>query len=862
VISVDALAARGGAVAIVSGDLTWSYADLATRASELATRLAHAGVGAGDLVALDLGRSPSHVTAMLAAWHLRAAFLPIDPSAPKERVLACLRESGARVVVSGGIDDLSITALETGKNRPSDGLAYVIYTSGSTGRPKGVRVGHGGLELVLDAQVRAFGLGPSKRALLTLSTAFDASISDIGTTLGSGATLVIPPSRPTPNDLVDVLSVLRITHADLPPAWLPLVDANRLPATLETVIVGGEVASPSAVRAWSKHVRVINVYGPTEATICTHLCVCEPTWSAPLLGRPLAHVRQRIVEGELWLAGPALALGYVDRPDLEAARFVTSDGERWYKTGDRVRMGDDGSPLFLGRSDRQLKVRGQLVSPEEVEARLLEIDGVASAVVTSRGSGLLATLVTTRPLIASTVRTTLARSLPEWMLPTIRFADDLPRGVTGKVDVRAVGRVEVIAHAFGDVLGVDASEDDDFFDLGGDSLAALEVVAFAASRGVSIDAAAIARDRTPSRIAWARPNVPTVRELHERAERILLELKPNTAHGAGQEWLITGGTGFLGSRAIARLRELTTARLNVLVRSPRELEGVTTWVGDVGLPYFGLDAASWDTLSARVGHVVHCAAAVNLALPFDALAPTNVRGALEVVRFARSGCSKVVTHVSSLAVLVQTDQLIESIDEHTALAPNAHVYGGYAQTKVVAEFIVSTLDARVVRPGLLTGDSLTGQSAKTCQLAWFLASLAKMGCVPAGDHERLRVDVTPIDHAADALANLAIDPKNRLITHIASRTGASLADLLRALRRHTKVVDVSSIEWSKRAREVLTKDAVMALLATSHRLLGIELHRDVDLFLMTDRRFEHEGAGIVDDALLDRYVRAALRVHP
>lgn len=877
-IRLGELDARGDAVAIASSDEVWSFAELASRARELALRLSRAGVSRGDVVALALGRCPEHVCAILAAWHLGAAFLPIDPSAPRERVSACLREARARVVLSRDDRRVAVTELEPRPPLGDVDLAYVIFTSGSTGRPKGVRVSHRGLRLVLDEQVRAFGLAPGKRALLSLSLAFDASISDIGTALVSGATLVIPSVAPSPPELASALDVLGITHADLPPSVLPLVDPSKLPSTFETVIVGGEPASFAAVRAWSRHARMINVYGPTEATICTHLCECDASWSAPLLGRPLAHVQTMMDGEELLLGGPAIALGYVDRPELEAAKFVVREGARWYKTGDRVRARDDGSLEFLGRVDRQVKVRGQLVSPEEVESRLRELDGVASAAVALEGTSLVAFVAAaSAPLDASVLRAELARALPEWMLPKIILANELPRGSTGKVDLSAIDgrRANVIARAMGEALGVVASVADDFFELGGHSLAALEVSARAALEGVSVRPDAILRARTPRAIATFEPEVPTMRELSLRAARASSELSANEALGWGEDLLITGATGFLGSRVLARLVDRSQARVHVLVRAPSDEqaaarvprhERVTAWAGDVTLPRFGLDVARWRRLSESVGRVVHSAAAVNLALPLESLAPVNVRGALEVARFARTGREKIVTHVSSLAVLVQTDDASTLIDESTTASPDARVFGGYAQSKVMAEAILSECGALVVRPGLLTGDSRTGLGARACQLAWFLRSLARVGCVPEGDHALLRVDVTPVDHAALVVADLALSTHGREIVHVSSSRGASLEDLLRALRVHARIDAVPMEVWLQRAREALPADSAMALLAMSHRLLGDERHREVDLFLLTGRELDSRRATaltehacpVADASLLDRYVRAAL----
>jgi len=898
------VATQPEAVAVEGDDASWSFAELARASERVAERLRRAGTRPGDVIALSLGRSAEHVAAVLATWRVGAAFLPLDPSAPDARTAAMLGECRARARLTHGAKGVDVEALAPGEplGAGGDALAYVIYTSGSTGRPKGVRVSHRGLWPVLGQQIAAFGLGPGKRSLLYLSVAFDASISDLFTALLSGATLVLPRIPPSPKELPGFLAARAVTHADLPPSLLALVRPEDLPACLEVVVIGGEVCPPQVVRAWARRARVVNVYGPTEATICTHLCTCDAdTWDEPVLGAPLDHVAQRIHDGELWLAGPALALGYVDRPELEASRFVTHEGTRWYRTGDRVR----GPGLaFVGRVDRQLKLRGQLVSPEEIEARLHEQDRVVDCAVVAVRDGdrdVLTAFVVGSDLDAEELRTRLAGSLPRWMLPRVIVVGALPRSAMGKLDLRALEvpsrareassiadpRVRAIAEAFEDVLGVTGVRgDDDFFELGGDSFAALAIASDAGLLGASVEAGAVLRGRTPSAIArTAADPGRAVADLEEVADRLVGELPSGEAMSRnGTDWLVTGATGFLGARLVRELLRLTDAQIHCLVRGESDAAArarlgelatearVVVHAGDVGAPWLGLTERSWHELSRAVGHVVHAAAAVNLVLSFDALARSNVRGALEIARFIRAGARKELDHVSSLAVLVATDEAEGTLDERSALSPRARVFGGYAQTKVVAEALVRRLvpHARVLRPGLLTGDSVTGACAPRCQLASFLRQIAALGCIPDGEHERLRVDVTPVDHAARALARLATSTHEARRVHVASARGASLADLVRALRRRGPVEVVGVAEFRRRARAALPRDVAMALASSSYRLLGGDPHRDADLFLLTDRSFDTSRAvevtgtscPVADAALLARYVDDALGASP
>ena len=412
---------RPGDVAIVhAGAPALTFAALWERASRLGAAHPPARGGTG----LDHRRGSGEVARLghRRAWDVvgRHAFLPVAPATPDERLSAIVDAAGpafalaagpaAEVLRRRGVPMIGVAGTCDGQEpRPAslrvqtraDDLAYVIFTSGSTGRPKGVMVAHRGIVPMLDDQVVAFGLRPGCRALWLLSPAFDASLSDVGTALLAGATLCIEPDGPLgpAAGLLDVLRGRGITHVDLPPALLGVLDLAGLPDCVETIVIGGEPCPPEVVRRWAARVRLVNVYGPTEATVCTSLCVCDPVaWIEPLLGRPIAGACYHVLDeslrpvppgtpGELCLTGPGLALGYLGEHALTARKFPVRNGQRLYRTGDRVVVRDDGEYVFLGRVDRQVKILGMLVEPEEVEARLREHPGVAHAAVVTRVLG-------------------------------------------------------------------------------------------------------------------------------------------------------------------------------------------------------------------------------------------------------------------------------------------------------------------------------------------------------------------------------------------------------------------------------------------------------------------------------------------
>ncbi|MBS1999097.1 MAG: amino acid adenylation domain-containing protein, partial [Cyanobacteria bacterium SZAS LIN-2] len=410
---------------VESGFVNCSYSQLCERAKRLAAFMQAAGTTKGDVVAIAIEKSADYVCALLAVWYTGAAFVPVDPNLPGERMILMCDEARVKTVlaVSGRAPEALRNATSSGRtiveidkvetdsrfnpdfppfNRPTydaEDLAYIIFTSGSTGLPKGVQVTHRGIVSFLQAQIAAFELTSRSRSLWYLSTSFDASVSDLGTALLAGAALYIEPAnRLQPGSgLEEILRERGITYVDIPPSMLRLIDPSALPPSLKSIVIGGEACALDVVRAFATKVKLINVYGPTESTVCTSLGTCGGDWNRPLIGQPLPGITYRILDqdlnelgpleaGQLHIGGIGLASGYLNRPELTAAKFIHHPltGERLYRTGDLVMLTEDGEYQFLGRTDRQFKLRGMLVEPEEIEAKLLQHPTVERAAVLKR----------------------------------------------------------------------------------------------------------------------------------------------------------------------------------------------------------------------------------------------------------------------------------------------------------------------------------------------------------------------------------------------------------------------------------------------------------------------------------------------
>ncbi|MGW3463079.1 amino acid adenylation domain-containing protein, partial [Streptomyces olivaceoviridis] len=398
------------AVALVDGDRELTYAEVDRAANRLAHRLVRDGVGPERVVALALPRSAATVVAQLAVTKAGGAFLPVDPGYPPQRREFMVRDAGAHLVLG---DPAEVWAADGPDTAPTDTdrtapltpahPAYVIYTSGSTGTPKGVVVTHRGLASFAAAAIEQYAAGPGDRVLQFASPSFDASVLELCVSLLGGAALVTGEEGPLVGErLAEVLAERRVSHTLIPPAALATVPPETAAALpdLRTLIVGAEACPADLVDTWAPGRRMINSYGPTEATIvATWTGPLTPGTGAPSIGRPAGGIRVRVLDaalrpvppgvtGELYLAGPGLARGYLGRPGLTAQRFVAdpfgAPGERMYRTGDLVRWTADGRLRFAGRADDQVKLRGFRIEPGEIESALRRSPLVRDAVVVVR----------------------------------------------------------------------------------------------------------------------------------------------------------------------------------------------------------------------------------------------------------------------------------------------------------------------------------------------------------------------------------------------------------------------------------------------------------------------------------------------
>lgn len=920
-----ALEASGGQG--VDGGSQLSYRELWRRLSGAGAGLRARGVELGDRVGILYGRSADFVLALLACWHAGAVWVPLA-DLPNNRLAALCERIRPTCLL--GPEHVTLRELEASAAGPCEPFhpvigspAYLIFTSGSTGEPKGVLLPHDGILGMLRAQIDCFRLTPDARSLWLLSPLFDASLSDIGTALLSGATLVIDPAPLCSlAHFYRLLAEFRITYIDLPPSLLASLDPARLPDSLATVVIGGEAAPADQLSRWSEKLNLINVYGPTEATVCTSAGRCEPRQPAGLLGQPWPGVVYRLdgekprpgQTGELWIHSPGLALDYWEQPELTARRLVEKDGLRWYRSGDLVEFTSDGDYRFLGRIDRQFKHNGRLICPEEIESVLSELSGVRKALVVRHSGGALCACLDGEKRERAELAEQLANRLPAWMIPSLwLWPEPWPLTASGKpdlarlaawplaqdtADLQPLSEAESsLAAIWSRLLGCPVQScEADFFALGGSSIQVLACVALAAEAGLILSPESFYKARRLSRIVAAADVEHQERGMSAEALRSRLPadlglLAVNRAPDRLSTVLLTGATGFFGSRLLAELLRATDWRIQCLVRAESPAEGrsrlvqaLASWhapledrvevlCGELTRPDLGL---SHPERLREAQAIIHCAAAVDLVRDFESLYAPNV-AALAHLTGHPALLGKPLHYVSTLSVLVAAGNKPQLADEADDLRQTDRIYGGYAQSKWAAEVwlrrqMARGLPATVYRPGLITADSSTGRGPCRDWLGGLIRGLLTIGAVPAEcpAAERLQVDITPVDYAASAMIELMLGPQRAGATwHLANPRPLALSSLLDTLAAWGRLERLPLVQWQERAMAHLRRspglDESAALLAMCRALTEPdERWHSLDLFQATGIRLASpvtaarlEAAGIYgpppDRALLERY---------
>ncbi|WP_118914297.1 amino acid adenylation domain-containing protein [Mycobacterium shigaense] len=839
------------AVAVSCGRRVLTYRELDEASDRLAQVLVGHGAGPGQCVAVLFSRSVEAIVAILAVLKSGAAYLPIDPAVPEARIAFMLGD--ARPVAAVTTTDLAsrfaghpVPVINV-NDRSLDGppgarlplpaggdVAHIVYTSGTTGVPKAVVTTHHNVTQLVGPLHAGLPSGPGQVWSQWYSYAFDASVEEIWGALLHGSRLLIVPEAiaAAPADFQALLIDEQVSVLHQTPSALCALTPAGLQST--ALVVAAEACSAELVDQWAPGRVMTNAYGPTETTLCVTVSVALTAGSGtPPIGVPIPGAALFVLDGwlrpvppgvvgELYVAGHGVGLGYLHRPGLTAARFLAcpfgQPGQRMYRTGDLVSWGPDGQLHYLGRADEQVKIRGYRIELGEIHTALTALDGVHSAVVVVRedrpGDKRLVGYLTgtVDPL---TARTALTPRLPAYMIPAaIVVLDTLPLTINGKLDTHALpaphypdttyraptNPIEhTLATIYAETLGLpQVSIDDSFFDLGGDSILSMRLIATInktldthLSVRVLFDAPSVSalsrqvhQHPLDPRFVAVHGTEPT--EIHAAdltLDKFLDAATLSAATGLPgpdarvRTILLTGATGFLGrylvlewleqlelvdgtliclvrgksdEDALRRLEQIFDARDPRLLARFQELAAghLRVIAGDKAQPSLGLDAQTWRELAGSVDLIVDSAALVNGVLPYRELFGPNVGGTAELIRLALTTKLKPYNYVSTANVGDPVDKSVFTEDaDIRAISPtrinDGSAVGGYANSKWAAEVLLREahqlfgLPVLVFRSGMILADTnYSGQLNVSDLVTRMVLSVLATGIAPGSFYRR------------------------------------------------------------------------------------------------------------------------------
>lgn len=865
--------------AVIACDKTLTYSELNEEANRIAHALINMGINVGDIVAFSLSRKSCIVSTIIGILKSGAAYLPIDPVYPKERIEEMLLDSCAKCYIT----DTSIDAFVDNNNTQnletrvkSTDLCYCLFTSGSTGKPKGVLVKHYNLvNFCCDINSNAFISFLSQNCSTILSSTsviFDISIFEIFTALFHNKTIVFANEKEIvdANQLAALIVKHRVDCVLTTPTKISLYllsDSfkNSL-KRIKGIMIGAEKLTDSLcnyIRSISS-CRIFNGYGPTETTIGVAFCDTEKYGSS--IGSPVANTQIYIVDkylkpmpigvtGELCIAGDSVGAGYLNCPELTAERFIDNpfDYGKLYKTGDLAYWREDGNIVYVGRNDYQVKIRGLRIELGEIENAISSIEGVSQSVVVVRknneGRQLICAFYTGDVLDAREIRTIIGSKLPKYMLPNIiTHIGEMPLTTSGKINRNLLPEVDLynisietefvmpktemekaLCRIIEEILNTSPiGANDDFFDCGGDSLKAIELVSKAHSEGIYFNMQNIF-------------DYPTVRGLCECIEygdkqtvsyddvdfaSVNTVLKKNTIKNISTpensevgNVLLTGSTGYLGIHILADFLDNDTGNAYCIVRGKDNADSekrlfellrfyfgdkysgcsrIKVYCGDLKDDRFGLSKDDYTYLQNEADMVINCAASVKHYGSYRYFYEMNVENTKRLINFCMESNAKLI-HTSTLSVSGNSfgDQFDGYISDQELHFYESNLYIGqpldnvYARSKfeaekAVLEAIANGLQANIMRIGNLTNrtDGVFQRNYESNAFLKRVKAVIDMGVIPDYLLDYVYLEFTPIDEAVRAILSIVrhFDPE-QTVFHINSTKVVYLDRFIEYIRK-------------------------------------------------------------------------------
>ncbi|WP_021170822.1 Linear gramicidin synthase subunit D [Sporomusa ovata DSM 2662] len=887
--------------ALIAIDKTLSYAALNTSANKIANALIAKGIKPEDKVAFLLPRDSRLICTIFGIIKSGGAFIPVDPEYPADRINHVLEDSEAKYIIttkskqaehnfSNGlvVDELLQTKIDTNPQTEvtANNLCYIIYTSGSTGKPKGVMIEHRNIVnyvLPLKSNFYINKIVTTCSTMLSVTTvAFDVFLEEALVTLANGLTLVFADEDRANNPLlladfitengVDVMSTT-------PSRIMQYVEAAAFAKALgkvKLIICGGEKFPANFFTALRKYTAALiyNTYGPTETTIATNAKELEN--EEITIGKALSNVTLYVVDkelnalpigvvGELLIGGKGVGRGYLNRQDLTDEKFIQFKGERVYKSGDFAKWTAAGEIDIMGRMDDQIKLRGLRIELGEIESRMNEYAGITASVVTIKhlqNADYLCAYFTAKDKIdISDLRRYLKQQLTAYMVPTtFTQLDMMPVTPNGKMDVKALPTPEIknyneyvaptneveeqLCHIFAETLTLDkVGVTDSFFDLGGTSLQAMNVVVKAMALDIGITYANVFKHQTPQKLAEFLTN--NVEEAvttdvsdydYSAIDKLLAQntLSEITETPIG-DVLLAGATGFLGIHILKEFLENYSGKVYCLIRSKDNI------AADIRLKvrlvyYFDNDYAELfgnriftvegdinelESTNVLVDTVINCAANVKHFAAGDELEKVNVGGVQKLIQYCLDNKAQLIqvstTSVSGVGDATMKDCKIKESQLYLGQTlDNKYIHSKFLAERCVLEAIVDNgLKAKIMRVGNLMSRNTDGEFQINFQGNSFMNSLKSfklLGKFPVsfmGGAE----EFSPIDSTAKAIVKLAQTNSEYTVFHPCNNHAIYMSDIIYAMKEYGFAIDiVSDREFAECLKEKMQDAKLMPAL--------------------------------------------------
>lgn len=845
-------------IALSSKEGALTYQELNQRSNQIAHMLIQNGVQPGDYVGIFMKRSIDTVISILAVLKANAAYVPIDPDYPESRIEYIIQDSKAKVILtketeitSKGIQAISIydseNYLVNDVKLPinCDDIAYMIYTSGSTGNPKGTMLAHRGVVNLCTWMQRQYKLTEEDVFAQFPSFSFDASVWELFAALFCGGTLyvLLEEERLSVEAFANAIhrvkatSILALATVFVRQVATYLEDEEIYKlSSLKRIAIGGEMLPIEVIKLWRErigtNIEIHNVYGPTECTVVTTTYpipsqLDENIVSVPI-GKPCANYQIMILDenmrlcpigvpGELHIESVGLAKGYFNKPEKTVEAFVPNPFNpivNIYKTGDIVRLLEDGNIEFLHRKDDQVKIRGHRIELGEIQNQISQNYNVKENIVFAKKSKegsqyLIAFYTTLTKKEMPELIYKLQEQLPDYMIPSkLIYIDELPLTPNKKIDVKKLGQLEeeyeptrlqeyvapsteaekIIAQAWTEVLGVSKiGVHDDFFTIGGHSLKVLRILTLLKEDFPHLTIQDFFKEKTVYKLARIQREL-TLEEnvFHEYKwihEPEAIQYTEGITNNRISNVFLTGATGYLGSHILYELLQQTSAHIYCLVRPKKDVEQrimetltgyfpdipnealarITAIPGDLGEEYFGLSKEEFIAIRSKVDTVVHCGADVRHFGDVKQFENVNIQGTKRMLALADEGAA--FHFISTISIPI--DLAVEQWDMYKKRGDfeyHVELENVYSNSKLQAENLVREAMSRgmrgnIYRAGNLTCHSETGVFQQNIEGNAFYRLIKTMLLIGQAPNVKWKVDFAPIDFASKSIVTYMQDPQ-------------------------------------------------------------------------------------------------------